>query len=499
MRQGLTRATVMVLALLLLFAVPAMAAGAADGLLVGMGGLRVITVPDGAKVTTGITLKEHEKTLSAGQIYEVKGTITTRGEKDPVKQAVYNLKGEKDSSVVAYTGRGTKFKAVAPGVAVVTLQSGAYKDSVTVTVLPVPTSVTFDKSELALKVGQAEALTATVLPEGTEQRVAWSTSNASVAAVTQSGVVTARKKGTARITAKTINGKTVSCKVVVSAGTIAPVKYRALCIGTGIGEKNDTKLFPADAREFANMLRLNSFDGAQMSVKLLANPPTKAAAMTGIRNAFKGSTENDVNYLYLMTHGAPPTDSEYSLMIGSKKGQTITSKELRQLLDKIPGKMVLIIDSCFSGDVIGKNAAPANWTNGFVNSFTAGSAVTKSGEMKAEKYKVICGSTRAQQSWVKFEPSDLNGAYSLSGSVVAMGAGWNYQNQPKVRPHKTEMLADKNGDGRVTLAETYVFADPLIKKFYADWGIAGVDTPGATPTQICVWPENDDFPIFSRK
>ena len=93
---------------------------------------------------------------------------------------------------------------------------------VTVNAIPV-TSVSLDKTTLALNVGNIGALTATVLPtDATNKAINWTSSNTSVATVDASGVVTAVAAGTATITATTVDGsKTATCAVTVSTTIIA--------------------------------------------------------------------------------------------------------------------------------------------------------------------------------------------------------------------------------------------------------------------------------------
>ena len=74
-----------------------------------------------------------------------------------------------------------------------------------------------NKTELTLKEGESEILTATVKPDdATDKTVTWSTSDASIATVDASGKVTAVKEGTATITAKA-GEKSATCKVTVEA------------------------------------------------------------------------------------------------------------------------------------------------------------------------------------------------------------------------------------------------------------------------------------------
>jgi len=93
----------------------------------------------------------------------------------------------------------------------------AAKSAATVAV----TEVTLNKTELTLKVGDTETLVATVKPDdATDKTVTWSTSDASIATVDESGKVTAVKEGSATITAKA-GDKSATCKVTVSKNVIA--------------------------------------------------------------------------------------------------------------------------------------------------------------------------------------------------------------------------------------------------------------------------------------
>ena len=86
-----------------------------------------------------------------------------------------------------------------------------------------PTGISVSPSTASIEVGQTTTLTATVSPSNaTDKTVTWSSSNSSVAAVSNSGVVTGKGVGTADITAKTSNGKTAKCTVTVKANSVPP-------------------------------------------------------------------------------------------------------------------------------------------------------------------------------------------------------------------------------------------------------------------------------------
>ena len=93
-----------------------------------------------------------------------------------------------------------------------------------------PQSINLNKTSATLATGATDMLTATVLPaDSTDKSVTWSSSNAAVAAVSPSGLVTGVSAGTAAITAKTVDGSlTASCSVTVTAPAAGNLAYGKL-------------------------------------------------------------------------------------------------------------------------------------------------------------------------------------------------------------------------------------------------------------------------------
>ena len=120
---------------------------------------------------------------------------------------------------VATVNRNGKITAINEGTAIITatLDNGN-KDTCLVTVTPKiteATAISLNKTSLSLEVGNSETLTATISPSNaTDKTITWTSSNITVATV-ENGKITAKAEGTAIITAKTINDKTVTCTVTV--------------------------------------------------------------------------------------------------------------------------------------------------------------------------------------------------------------------------------------------------------------------------------------------
>lgn len=126
--------------------------------------------------------------------------------------------------------------AIAEGTSIITASAGGKSGTCTITVsknVVEVSSIELNKTSASLKVGETVTLTATVKPDdATDKTVTWSTSDASVATV-DNGVVTAKKVGSATITAKA-GDKEASCLVTVDDGKINGFDYVDLGLPSGI-------------------------------------------------------------------------------------------------------------------------------------------------------------------------------------------------------------------------------------------------------------------------
>lgn len=134
-----------------------------------------------------------------------KDTVTLKADTNLSDEIIWTSSNEK-VAVVSAKGVVT---AKAKGTAVITATCGDYTATCTVTV-KTPT-LKLAKTSASIKVGKKTTIKATATPTGT---VKYTSSNKKIATVSSKGVVTGKKKGTAKITV-TCNGVSKTFKVTV--------------------------------------------------------------------------------------------------------------------------------------------------------------------------------------------------------------------------------------------------------------------------------------------
>ena len=165
-----------------------------------------------------VTLQPQSATVQRGATLQLTATVTDATGAAVTNRALTWISSNPGVAVVSATGLVT---AVAPGSAKVIASLDDKADTASISVVAVPVgSVSVQPGTATLAVGQSTTLTATVKDANgtvvTDRTVAWTSSNALVATVTQAGVVKALGAGTAVISA-TSEGSTGSASVSVSA------------------------------------------------------------------------------------------------------------------------------------------------------------------------------------------------------------------------------------------------------------------------------------------
>ena len=172
-----------------------------------------------------------------------------------------------------------------------------------------------------------------------------------------------------------------------------------------------------------------------------------------VADTFRGAKQADTSLIYLSTHGVLKTEAGEQKMFlllsdGTEEG-ALSPETLRNTMEKIPGRKILILDACHSGAVIGKG-----WDG--PNPFEGSSCL------------VLCSSSAQEDSWFWNTETD---EYTGTGYFTAAM-------DRALRASDPEQI-DPDGSGEVTLKE-------LTERLR---GIHGAST-------VCCWPEESEDKLF---
>lgn len=172
-----------------------------------------VTVSKLVVPVTSVSLSQPFLTLEEGQSATLVATVSPENATDKT------VTWSSSNTAIASVSQDGLVSAITPGSATITAKAGDITAtclvSISATVIPV-TSVSLNYDTLSLEEGQSATLVATVFPENaTDKGITWTSSNTSVASVSQDGLVTALSSGSATITARA-GDRTTSCQVTVS-------------------------------------------------------------------------------------------------------------------------------------------------------------------------------------------------------------------------------------------------------------------------------------------
>ena len=207
-------------------------------------------------IVTSVSLDNTSLSLEIGESYTLVVTVSPSNATDK------SITWSSTNSSVAAVSDG-KVTAKSEGTTTITAEAHNGKTaSCTVTVNePAPevievTSVSLNKTSLTLEIGESETLTATVLPSNaTDKSVTWTSSDKSVVTVIN-GRITAVGAGAATITAKTSNGKTAICSIIVKEPapeiievTSVSLNKTSLTLEIGASETLTATVLPSNATD----------------------------------------------------------------------------------------------------------------------------------------------------------------------------------------------------------------------------------------------------------
>ena len=298
--------------------------------------------------------------------------------------------------------------------------------------------------------------------------------------------------------------------------------YRALLIGnTYTGESNELPGCENDVDGMRTML--GRMTATPYSVTVKKNIRAEEI-LSSISSTFGNASYNDVSLFYYSGHGANslgadgnPT-SYHAALVGTF--QTYVSiARLKTELDKIPGKKVIIIDACHSGQFIARDGmvtqvSSSAFNSQVVNLFAnddqlsgdvsrtavvlaadgsellseeAPAFIDRAGETNFAKsgYYVITACRSEEKSVSTGYDSNGDGKidryFGLFTYGLCYGNGWNLARNAAI----SSLNADLNKDSKVTLYEAYVYAKVMAQSH--------------NPNQTAqIWPENSAFVLWGK-
>ena len=436
-------------------------------------GTTIITVKAGNNNKSQITIKVVDAKsieITQGEMH----TMTIGDSLDLVAKIIptgvkTKLTWESSNKKIATVDKKGTVKAIKEGSANISVKTTNNKKAIiTITVKTgiEPEKITLNKKKVTLRRNNSLQLKATMQPSNAkDKKVIWSSSRPSVATVNSEGVVIALRPGKTEITATSNSDKSVKDSCVITV----PGKYRALLIGQNNYEyASKLKGCINDANSMKKMIAGLEDNYVVNSVK---KDRTADEICQDILECFGDATDDDVSVFFYSGHGHDDNGGAYQGALCGVDGSYLTTDALAVVLGSIHGRIIVIVDACYSGALISTNQDQRKnnvkqdsslFVQSFINAFEKCGPKNNHAEFRDSKYIVLVAAsfkeTSAESIWRKGK---------FTGALIK-GMGCNYSKGT----YKGSMPADKNKDNAVTVEELYNY---IRKKV---WSLVGKQTTG---------------------
>lgn len=292
-----------------------------------------VTTDDGNKTATcsvavsvpvtGVSLDRTSLNMPEG------GTQTLTATVSPSNATDKTVSWTSSNTSVATVSSSGVVTAHAAGNATITVMThdGSKKANCYITVYIPVSSVSLDKSSLAMDVGETQDLTATVSPSNAaDKSVTWSSSNTSVATVSTSGVVTAKAGGNATITVTTNDGgKTATCAVTVRVPVSSvTLNKTSLTISEGGSQTLTATVSPSNATNKSVSWASDNESVATVTSSGVVVAKAAGTAVITVTTVDGGKTASCVVTVKPRVTGVTLNYSSISLIVGSSRTLTAT-------------------------------------------------------------------------------------------------------------------------------------------------------------------------------
>ena len=296
--------------------------------------------------------------------------------------------------------------------------------------------------------------------------VRFASSDPAVATVSASGYVTFISQGSATITVETYNGLMAAARVTVGKAEAKPASSVTYRLFTACGyarpgyNGKDSLPFPKNnATSVAKVFGNSRIDGVDYVENSTLVNPSKSAIFTGMASLFAGADDDDVSVVYLCSHGhMMGNNTGYRMSLpgytnsASDPQYYMSSAEIFNALRTIRGKVVLILDSCYSGIFIEDMRGNLYAEGGRI------SVLTAAFNTRATFYNVK-DTSRAVDFFTFFLLQGLG--YDERNGYYIRDAGGAKGSAPGLLLADTANREGKK-DGVITVAELYAYASACI-------------------------------------
>lgn len=268
----------------------------------------------------GIALDADNIKLAKGKTKTIKATVVPEDATD--KELIWT---SSDDSIATVSSSGI-VSAKAPGYAAITAttKDGTFSASCNVSVYVAVAGVRLPVDTVKIPKGEKRILTAEVIPADAENtNLMWESSNTNVVRINEAGQLTARTKGTAKITVTTADGGfTDSCVVeVVQLATEVTLDFTSISINAGKTKTLVATVKPTTASDRTVTWKSSNEKVATVNSKGVI---TAVAAGTATITATSGDTNASVHCKVTVTQAPTGVSlSSKTLKVGIGKTKTL--------------------------------------------------------------------------------------------------------------------------------------------------------------------------------
>ncbi len=399
-----------------------------------------------------VLLERNSLSLYPDEIYNFKLTVTPENAIDT------SVKWESSNPDVATVSPYGIVNSHSTGTAVITVTSQydtSIKFTCTVAVNPRPvTSVTIKTKSETILVGASKKLAVDVKPfDATNKKVTWSSSNSSVATVSQDGTVNGIKEGTVIISAASESNSEIKgeCTVKIEPIHVTSIAFSTSSYTIGIGTTKllTIILFPANATN-----KGITWSSSNTSVATVSSDGLVTGKITG--SAVITATSNDGNKT------AQCTISVQDVKVTSVRLNKTSAN--MYIGEKLELKASVLPDTSSNKDVSWSSSNDDIATvssDGSVRARKAGkatiTATSKDGSKKSASCSItvsLIGSVSINRSFIEIE---VNEAYKLTASITPSNAPdkrvtWKSSNESVATVSSSgEVKGKKKGSAEITV------------------------------------------------